>query len=321
MEERTSRQPRYRLPGGRGSRLRSRAFRRGRAVLLAACAAVLALALAAGVHSAAQARSAVVASGSVPHSLPPEAGAAAPPAGTTAGSATGAIDPALDSELNAIIAGNPEYQIGVALLDLSDGANKTVHQYGVGEPFVAASTAKVLAAEAYYHLVETGAASLDEQLGAYSAAFQLQAMIQQSDNDSWSLIMDAVGHEELTDYAASLGVEYSPESNTLTPSDMARILARLYSGSLLDAGDTAELLATMQDTNDETLIPAAVPAGITVFHKYGALDGELHDAGILAKDGHAYALVVYTKGEDLSSVPERREIIHQLTSAVTHALF
>ena len=44
-------------------------------------------------------------------------------------------------------------------------------------------------------------------------------------------------------------------------------------------------------------------------------------AGILARDGHAYALVVYTKGEDLGSVPERTDVIHQITAAVTDALF
>jgi hypothetical protein len=89
-------------------------------------------------------------------------------------------------------------------MDVSSGAGsaKDVHEYGVGDAFVAASTAKVLAAAAYYHLVETGAATLDDPLGAYTAGFQLREMIQQSDNDSWSLIMNAVGHAELTDYAA-----------------------------------------------------------------------------------------------------------------------
>ena len=186
---------------------------------------------------------------------------------------------------------------------------------------MAASTAKVLAAAAYYHLVETGAASLDDPLGSYTAGFQLREMIQQSDNDSWSLIMDAVGHEELTEYAASLGVSYDPETNTLTPAEMATIVSRLYSGTLLNAEDTAQLLSYMQDTNYETLIPAAVPDGITVFHKYGLLGGELHDAGILAQGGTAYALVIYTKGQDLSDVPERTEVIHQLTQAVAGALF
>ena len=145
-------------------------------------------------------------------------------------------------------------------------------------------------------------------------------MIQQSDNDSWSLIMDAVGHAELTEYAASMGVDYDPETNTLTAADMARILAGLYSGDLLDGQDTAQLLGFMQDTNYEALIPAAVPTGVTVFHKYGLLGGELHDAAILEKNGAAYAFVVYTKGEDLASVPERTDVIHELTAAVTDAL-
>ena len=300
----------------------------------AVCAAVLAVVLAAGIYSFAQARL----TAANPTAANPTTTSAAPSAATTAEAgaspsasldpavpavpASSAVDAALDARIQAILAANSQYQIGVALVDLSQGAGTAdVHEYGVREKFVAASTAKVLAAAAYYHLVETGAASLDDPLGSYTAGFQLREMIQQSDNDSWSLIMDAVGHEELTEYAASLGVSYDPETNTLTPAEMATILAGLYSGTLLNAGDTAELLSYMQDTNYETLIPAAVPEGITVFHKYGLLGGELHDAGILARDGTAYALVIYTKGQDLSDVPERTEVIHQLTQAVAGALF
>lgn len=327
MEERT---PSHRH-GGTASRRRSRTFRRTRAVIIALCAAVLAVAAGAGVHSAAQARptaavQSVMDSSTTTSNGQASAAAAALPAaaGATepASPAAGAIDAELDARINAIIDANSEYQLGVALVDLSGGAGSTaVHEYGVQAAFVAASTAKVLAAEAYYHLVETGGASLDDPLGAYTAEFQLQAMIQQSDNDSWSLIMDAVGYAELTDYAASIGVDYAPTSNTLTPAEMARILAGLYSGTLLEPGNTAQLLSFMQDTNYETLIPAAVPAGITVFHKYGLLAGQLHDAGILAQDGRAYALVIYTKGAGLGSVPERTDVIHQVTAAVAEGLF
>jgi beta-lactamase class A len=297
----------------------------------AVCAAVLAVVLAAGIYSFAQARL----TAANPTAANPTTTSAAPSAATTAEAgaspsaslnqavpASSAVDAALDARIQAILAANSQYQIGVALVGLSQGAGTAdVHEYGVREKFVAASTAKVLAAAAYYHLVETGAASLDDPLGSYTAGFQLREMIQQSDNDSWSLIMDAVGHEELTEYAASLGVSYDPETNTLTPAEMATIVSRLYSGTLLNADHTAELLSYMQDTNYETLIPAAVPDGITVFHKYGLLGGELHDAGILARDGTAYALVIYTKGQDLSDVPERTEVIHQLTQAVAGALF
>jgi len=305
----------------------------------AVCAAVLAVVLAAGIYSFAQARltaaNPTAANPTTTSAAPSAATTAAPSAATTAEAgaspsaslnqavpASSAVDAALDARIQAILAANSQYQIGVALVGLSQGAGTAdVHEYGVREKFVAASTAKVLAAAAYYHLVETGAASLDDPLGSYTAGFQLREMIQQSDNDSWSLIMDAVGHEELTEYAASLGVSYDPETNTLTPAEMATIVSRLYSGTLLNADHTAELLSYMQDTNYETLIPAAVPDGITVFHKYGLLGGELHDAGILARDGTAYALVIYTKGQDLSDVPERTEVIHQLTQAVADALF
>jgi beta-lactamase class A len=292
---------------------------------------VLAVALAAGIFSAAEARTTTTAapgaSAASPAASAAAGGSASPSAGPAASApasaaAAGSVDAALDAKIQAIIDANSQYQIGVALIDVSSGADPAdVHEYGVREQFVAASTAKVLAAAAYYHLVETGAASLDDPLGDYTAGFQLREMIQQSDNDSWSLIMDAVGHEELTEYAASLGVTYDPETNTLTPAEMASILSGVYSGTLLNAEDTAQLLSYMQDTNYETLIPAAVPDGITVFHKYGLLDDELHDAGILTKDGTAYALVIYTKGQSLSDVPERTEVIHQLTQAVTGALF
>lgn len=291
---------------------------------MAACAAVLAAALGLGVYSAAEARSTPgVPGGHAGSSVSAASGAGAFPELEAAGPASGPINAGLGAEIDGIIDANSEYQIGVALVDLSGGADSTgtVHSYGVEEAFVAASTAKVLAAAAYYHLVETGGASLDDRLGDYTAGFQLKEMIQESDNDSWSLIMDAVGHGELSDYAESLGLDYSPETNTLTPDGMARILAGLYSGTLLDSADTAQLLSYMQDTNYESLIPAAVPAGIAVFHKYGLLDDELHDAAILAKDGTAYALVIYTKGDDLADVPERTEAIHQLTEAVADALF
>lgn len=333
MEQCTPPRPRREPQGNREpqenkARPSLRARRRLRRPLLAGSAAVLAVTLAATIYAAAEARSAAgnlvgrpaaPAAQAAPNVSP--SGSPTVPASGVDATATRVSDiasPAFAARVNGIIDANSGYQIGVALIDLSDGV---VHQYGVQQAFVAASTAKVLAAAAYYHLVETGAASLDEPMGDWTAGFQIKEMIQDSDNDSWSLIMDAVGHQDLSDYAESIGVSYDPEANTLTPAEMAEVLAGLYSGKLLDPDDTAQLLSYMQDTNYESLIPAAVPAGVTVFHKYGLLDGELHDAGILSKGGSTYALVIYTKGEDGGDIPERTEVIHQLTQAVTDALF
>ncbi|WP_437771518.1 serine hydrolase [Arthrobacter sp. KNU40] len=328
--------------------------------MLTAFAAILALTLTATVYSAAHARSSVshkvsamaraTPSAAVPAATPSTAAtttSTAAPSSTTAEAPTAApavaapavaapaaaapavaapaaaapatgVTPALDAEINGIIDANSQYQVGVTLIDLSNGSS---HQYGVQAPFEAASTAKVLAAAAYYHLVETGAVSLDDPLGDYTAGFQIKEMIQDSDNESWSLIMDAVGYSELQAYAGSIGVSYDPMENTLTPSEMASIMAGLYGGKLLNQQHTAQLLSYMQNTNYESLIPAAVPAGITVFHKYGLLDDELHDASILTNGTDSYAFVVYTKGQDESDIPARTDIFHQLTQAVANGLF
>ena len=319
MEQQTPRQPRF------GSRRpatgRQPTPARFRARIQVACAAGLALVLALGIYSFAD-RSTAADLTKTSAATTGEASASPSASPEAAAPASRTVDAALGARIQTILDANSQYQVGVAVVDLSQNAGSgDVTEYGVRDKFVAASTAKVLAAAAYYHLVETGAATLDDPLGSYTAGFQLREMIQQSDNDSWSLIMNAVGHEELTEYAASLGVSYDPTTNTLTPAEMATIVSRLYSGTLLNAGDTAQLLSYMQDTNYETLIPAAVPAGITVFHKYGLLGGELHDAAILTQGDAAYALVIYTKGQGLSDDPERTEVIHQLTQAVAGVLF
>ena len=238
----------------------------------------------------------------------PSATAAAPPAP--------AVD--LPAEIQRIIGEHPDHRIGVAVLDTRDGK---LQSYGDVEPYTAASTAKVLTAAAYYHLVETGDKSLDAPLGAFNAAFQLKAMINTSSDDSWLLLMRDIGYPRLTDYAATLGISYDPEQNLLAPTDMARLLEQLATGKLLNAEHTAELLGYMQQTNDEELIPAALGPEITVHHKYGVVLGYVHDAALLSSGDRSYAVVIYTWGPDDADSADRLDIIHELTHQVTAALF
>ena len=204
------------------------------------------------------------------------------------------------------------------MLDTRDGQ---LQSYGDVAPYTAASTAKVLTAAAYYHLVETGEKSLDAPLGAFNAAFQLKAMINTSSNDSWLLLMRDIGYPNLTAYAATLGITYDPEQNLLAPTDMARLLTQLSTGKLLNADHTAELLGYMQQTNDEDLIPAAVAPGITVHHKYGVVQGYVHDAALLSAGDRSYAVVIYTWGPDDADSADRLDLIHDLTHQLTGALF
>ena len=244
--------------------------------------------------------------------------APAPPPPQPAPPAAAPADATLEEQLNAIIAVNSRYQLGVALVDMSDGV---VRQYGVREKFVAASTGKILAAAAYYHLAEAGIVSLAAPMGGSTAAFQLRQMIQQSNNTSWALLLGAIGYQGIHDYAASLGIPYDRTYNTLSAAETASILVMLYNGRLLNPAHTAELLSYMQNTNYETLIPAAVPPAITVFHKYGLLNGNLHDAGILVQGQRAYAFVVYSRGPGIADIPVQSSIIHQLTQTVVQQLF
>ncbi len=227
-----------------------------------------------------------------------------------------AADPG--AAIRQIAATYPEHRIGVAIADLADG---TLRSYGDSTGYAAASTAKILTAAAYYHLVETGERELDTPLGSFNAAFQLKAMVNTSSDDSWILLMQDIGYPELIEYADSLGITYDPEENELTPQDMALLLQKLASGTLLDSGHTAELLGYMQETNDEELIPAALDPRITVHHKYGVVEHYVHDAALLEAGGRSYAVVIYTWGPDDADSAARIDLIHQLTDEITGALF
>lgn len=228
----------------------------------------------------------------------------------------------LESRIDTVIAAHSAYDVGVAMVDVSEGAvDDTVHEFGVPSGFVAASTGKILAAAAFYHLVETGQASLVDPLGYSTAGAQIRQMVQQSNNESWALILGVLGRQGLTDYAAGIGIDYDRSVNVLTPADMARTLALLYAGRLLNPQNTAQLLSYMKNTNYETLLPAAVPPGVGVFHKYGLLSANLHDAGILVQDGEAFVLVVYTRGRGLSDMELQAVVIREIAGTVAEALF
>ena len=118
-----------------------------------------------------------------------------------------------------------------------------------------------------------------------------------------------------------LSISYDPEQNLVAPTDMARLLAQLTTGKLLNADHSAELLGYMQHTNDEDLVPAAVAPGITVHHKYGVVQGYVHEAALLSAGDRSYAVVISTWGPDVADCADRLVVIHDLTRQLTGALF
>lgn len=224
----------------------------------------------------------------------------------------------LRNKIESVLDEAAEYRIGIALSKAPDGEDLT---FGDTSTFTAASTAKILTAAAYYAMVEDGRANLDDPMGNYDASFQLEAMVNKSNNVSWLLLMEAVGYQQLSDYATSIGVAYHPQRNLLTAAEMALILKQLHAGELLNADHTAQLLGYMQDTNYQGLIPAAAGPNIEVHHKYGRLHGRLHDAALLTHRDSTYALVIYTKNPGGVRSNDQIEIIQRLTAVIVETLF
>lgn len=225
---------------------------------------------------------------------------------------------AMRQSVQAIIDANPHLTIGVAVSDLEYGTKATV---GSPEPMLGASTTKLLTAAVFLTGVEKGTYSLDQKYGGYPASWHLQQMINQSNNSSWETLIAAVTYKQLGVYAANIGMTgYNYYDNSLTAADEAVLIQKLYKGELLNREHTDLVLSHMQNTNNELLIPPAVAADVTVYHKYGQYLGHYHDAGVLIKDNHPVVVVIYTKSAD-GSYAGRVEVIQQITRAITSSLF
>jgi len=227
----------------------------------------------------------------------------------------------LSKVVNAAIAGQPDYDISVAVIDVS---SKTKANFGIQDNFVGASTTKVVSAVAYLHQVESNKRSLTTQIDGKTAKEHLGLMINESNNESWLALNTNLSHDTLENYAHSLGLSsYDATKNVITASDEAVLLQKLYSGQLLNAANTKLLLSLMQDTNNEDMIPRAAPDGSQVYHKYGQLDDRLHDAAIVDYKNSPVVLVIYTKGgpADGSAYGVRAGIVRQLAKQTLDTIY
>jgi len=225
----------------------------------------------------------------------------------------------MSSQINSVIQAHPDMDIGVAIQDLND---RQVYNYGLSQPFIAASVGKLITASLFLHEVEQGKQSLNQQLSYGSASYELQQMIEQSDNTAWNDLNTLLTHATLQSYATQIGLSnYDPDQNTLTANDIAVLLGKLYKGELLNADDTSLLMSYMHDANYDSYIPASIPAGVKVYHKAGWLSDRVHDSAIIDNGKHPYVLVIFTKEDDGSdyNATEGHQIFAAITTATVQA--
>lgn len=214
---------------------------------------------------------------------------------------------------------NSSLDTSVSITDLQTG--KTYH-YGETASYTAASVGKLVTAVTYLNKVENGDASLDDLVEGVSARSQLEKMIVKSDNVAWLAMEHAVTLSAQQAYARRIGLTgYNAEANTMTTDDVATLLAKLSSAKLVGNDNTQLLLSYMEQANYRAYIVAAVPSGVTVYHKVGLLEDRLLDVAIIKKGDRSYVLAIFSKSNSNYPFSQGVTLFGSITEATLQAFF
>jgi beta-lactamase class A len=132
-------------------------------------------------------------------------------------------------------------------------------------------------------------------------------MVVLSDNSATNILIDRVGMASISTELARLGLGQTRlrrhmidleaarhgNENVSTPRELSELLEKVRSGGVLDEAHTKEyfrLLALPKDS----LFNKALPDGVRIEDKPGALEAVRCDAGIIEAQGHPFALTVMT---------------------------
>lgn len=223
---------------------------------------------------------------------------------------------AFETAVNQAIAHNPGLDVGVVATDLKTG--KT-YQYGDSAAYTAASVSKLVTAFGYIHKVEQGQASMQNTVGGATAQEQIRKMLVNSDNTAWKSFYAAsiFPCSAQNAYAHELGLtSYDCVSNSINTADMATLLVKLQTKQLLNAAHTDLVLSYMKQANYRQYMVAAVPAGLTIYHKVGYLEDRVHDAAIITDGKTSYVLVIFSKSKTATyPMTTGTQLIHNITES------
>ena len=225
--------------------------------------------------------------------------------------------PTVAADMQAVISAQSQLQASATLIDLATGKSYSAGNYT--ERYTAASTAKLVAVFDYINQVEQGKATLDKTIQGQTAQDIIMRMIVYSDNDAWTKLNTYLTMKHEQAYVKGLGLDAVIQAYNVqfsTP-DMARLLQLLYEGKLMNDEHRAMVYGYMSSTTMNELIPPALPDDAVIYHKYGQIEGVLHDAAIVEYQGHKFVLVVYTNNSagDATRYSAQVTLIHDITTA------
>ena len=229
--------------------------------------------------------------------------------------ATAAASPdlvTLEQQLGSMLAGSSA-DVGVAALDLNTGESISIKG---DTPFPMASTVKVAIAALYLAQVDKGQKTLDDTIHGESVRVLMNKMLIYSDNRAADVLFkDVGGPRAVHDWLNSKGVRGVRVDRTIaqllaakrdlwdardssTPKAMVDLLRKLYRGELISNQSRNYLLGVMAKCHTgKNRMKWLLPAGTTVEHKTGTLNGLADDVGFITMpDGHRIAVAIFARG-------------------------
>lgn len=178
----------------------------------------------------------------------------------------------------------------------------------------AASLIKLPVVAAFYHQVEEGEYSLDDEINGSTMGQSAEIALSESDNGAWQDLQNEIGEAKINSLMIDWGMtKTSLEDNTTTAEDIGLFFTKLYNGEILSEEYSEKMLTDVTDTIYETEIPAGVPEGIRVAHKVGYLDKVVSDAGIVYFPDNPYVLVIMSNETNPTTAKQKfPEIVENL---------
>ncbi|NJN75247.1 MAG: serine hydrolase [Synechococcaceae cyanobacterium RL_1_2] len=213
------------------------------------------------------------------------------------------------------------------------------------ETFSAASTIKIPILVAFLQDIDQGKIRLDqmlpltpdvvgggsgtlqwEEIGKeYSALEVATLMITISDNTATNMIIKLLGGGDVLNarfqewgLTTTILNNLLPDlegTNTTNPEDLARLLAIINDGQILDIKSRDRFLTIMRGTKTNTLLPQGLEKDALIAHKTGDIGSVLGDAGIVdMPNGKRYVVAVMVRRPH--NHPQAKPLIQEISHAV-----
>lgn len=182
----------------------------------------------------------------------------------------------------------------IVVKDLKTGETGAVN---ASRSMTSASLYKLFVAAKVYQRVDAGQTSLSAPAGrgtGRTVGSCTEIMIDISDNECGRALATILGwgrQDAELQKDGYTGTKLSDPQMT-SAGDAARLLERLYNGSLLSPGMSGEYLKHLKDQRVRDRLPKGLPVGTEIAHKTGDLNGYVHDAGIIYGPKTDYLVVM-----------------------------